>query len=142
MKSPTSLLKRYLHGISQNNIDELSSIFHENAVMEFPYALRGLNDKINGLESILAYFQKIPFTWKLKKDCKIEIHFNKQDHIVAEYEGIESFKRTGRVYNQQYVCLLKVKDGKIIHFKEYFNPITRFEGMLGLEEYGDIMFIE
>jgi len=33
------------------------------------------------------------------------------------------FVATGRHYQQDYVMRLETKDGKIIHYREYWNPV-------------------
>ena len=42
---------------------------------------------------------------------------------VAEIRAEALIKATGRTYRQEYVVFLRVKDGKIAHLREYFDPV-------------------
>jgi len=42
--------------------------------------------------------------------------------LFAEF-GEAVFFATGRHYQQDYVMRLETKDGKIIHYREYWNPV-------------------
>jgi uncharacterized protein len=46
------------------------------------------------------------------------------DAIWAEVHGSAYVPSTGRRYEQDYVGLFKVKDGKIVYYSEYWNPVA------------------
>ena len=35
--------------------------------------------------------------------------------------------QTGRPYNQRYVVVAETKDGKLAHYREYWNPLISAE---------------
>jgi hypothetical protein len=45
------------------------------------------------------------------------------DVVVAEFSIRGKALTTGRPYNQRYVSILEAKNGKIWHYREYFNPL-------------------
>jgi hypothetical protein len=45
------------------------------------------------------------------------------DTIFVEFRGIGEVVETGCPYNQVYCGLLRMKDGKIAFYREYWNPI-------------------
>lgn len=45
------------------------------------------------------------------------------DWLLAEYRGEIDIAATGRAYNNHYCALFHIRNGQIVLFKEYFNPI-------------------
>jgi len=53
------------------------------------------------------------------------------DCLLAEYCGEIDIAATGRAYNNHYCALFHIRNGQIVMFKEYFNP------MILSEAFGD-----
>ena len=49
--------------------------------------------------------------------------------LFAEFHGEAVFVATGQPYQQDYVVRLETKNGKIIHYREYWNPAPILELM-------------
>jgi ketosteroid isomerase-like protein len=49
------------------------------------------------------------------------------DTVVAESQGRAVAPQNGRIYNNMYCYVMKVRDGKIALFKEYQNTLMRFD---------------
>ena len=56
----------------------------------------------------------------------------------AKVKAETLIKATGRAYSQEYVVFLRVKDGKIAHLREYFDPMRAAKALdapiVGLEQ--------
>ncbi|MBP5974105.1 nuclear transport factor 2 family protein [Brasilonema sp. CT11] len=100
-------------------------LFAENAVVEFPYAsaLGSPERKIgklaiyNYMKDALAQMQNLVFT-------NIRAYPTLNPNVLfAEVHGEAVIVATGRHYQQDYVMRLETKDGKIIHYREYWNPV-------------------
>ena len=53
--------------------------------------------------------------------------------FIVEYQGIIDVKLTGKSYNNLYCGIFTIQNGKLVHFKEYFDPIilqTAFDTQL------------
>ncbi|QDL10457.1 nuclear transport factor 2 family protein [Brasilonema octagenarum UFV-E1] len=100
-------------------------LFAENAVVEFPYAsalgspqrLEGKPAIYNYMKDALAQMQNLVFT-------NIRAYPTSNPNVLfAEVHGKAIIVATGRHYQQDYVMRLETKDGKIIHYREYWNPV-------------------
>jgi len=49
--------------------------------------------------------------------------------LLAEVHGEADILATGRHYQQDYVMRLETKDGKIVHYREYWNPVPVIDAM-------------
>ena len=52
--------------------------------------------------------------------------------VVAEYRG-EIDLDSGGTYNNRYIGIFRIVDGKVVHFTEYFNPFVLAEAFGGGE---------
>jgi ketosteroid isomerase-like protein len=100
-------------------------LFAENAVLEFPYAsalnlperFEGKPAIYNYIKNALAQMQNLVFT-------NIRTYPTSNPNVLfAEVHGEAVIVATDRHYQQDYVMRLETKDGKIIHYREYWNPI-------------------
>ncbi len=47
--------------------------------------------------------------------------------VVVEMTINGTATQTGRPYNQRYVVVAEAKDGKLAHYREYWNPLISAE---------------
>jgi ketosteroid isomerase-like protein len=46
------------------------------------------------------------------------------DVAALEYEGTGKAAKTGRSYLQKYITVLTFREGRISHWKDYWNPVN------------------
>lgn len=105
------------------------NLFAEDAVVEFPYASAlGLTERFEGKPAIynhmkdaLAQMQNLIFT------NVREYQTSNPNVLFAEVHGEATIVTTGCHYQQDYVMRLETKDGKIVHYREYWNPTPALE---------------
>lgn len=56
-----------------------------------------------------------------------EYQTSNPNFLFAEVHGEALIVATGRHYQQDYVMRLETQEGKIIHYREYWNPIPALE---------------
>ncbi len=102
-------------------------LFAEDAVIEFPYAsttpgrLEGKADIYHYMKDVPAQMQNLVFT-------NIRVYPTTNPNILwAEVHGEADIVSTGCRYQQDYVMYLETKAGKIVHYREYWNPIPALE---------------
>ncbi|MCG8318474.1 MAG: hypothetical protein MI921_03140 [Cytophagales bacterium] len=103
--------------------DNILRHFHQDALIEFPYAKSiGTPEKLNYLEyhtyltDILGHFDAISFS-----NTRI-YPMNHTETFVMETHG-EVDLPNGKTYRQDYVMIVEFLDGKIYRYKEYWNPL-------------------
>lgn len=52
-----------------------------------------------------------------------------ENAAVVQVRGEGTIRETGRVYRQEYVVFLRSKNGKIVHLREYFDPLKAAHAM-------------
>lgn len=105
-----------------------------DAIVEFPYAPSlGYPTRIQGTTAIAELMNATttkfgPFSFT---DISITLSESK-DEAWASFHGEASVPETKKIYRQDYAAFMRVRDGKIVYYREYWNPCY-FAEALGLE---------
>lgn len=131
MQNSETIFLNSLKAMGKENVKQLEQLLHPYAAFEFPYALPSTPEVIQGRAKIIDYLLDRKFTCEFLDPIYIES--TPSGNIYAEILAEESFTYTGKTLRQHLICKAKVKNGRIIFYKEFFNPITRLEGLLDLD---------
>jgi len=126
----TQLLTDHLALIGKDT-EAWINLFAEDAVVEFPYAaalnaperFEGKSAIYNHMKKMVAQMQDLVFT------NVREYQTSNPNVLLAEVHGEADILATGRHYQQDYVMRLETKDGKIVHYREYWNPVPVIDAM-------------
>lgn len=126
----------FFQNLMKKDLKAFGELLAADAVQEMPFAavLEGLEPAWHGKEKILAYNNKaIPG----RRDHVFYIDHLHQttdtNIIVVEARAKSTIIENGRVYDQRYVFIFHLRDGKIFLNREYFNPIIfqkAFDGFM------------
>jgi ketosteroid isomerase-like protein len=105
------------------------SQLHDDVVIELPFAGHtSIPDRIEGKADCMEYIRR---WYNLFADFRIaEMRvrpLEETDTYLLEYKTHGFAAATAKPYNQDNVAILKLKDHKIIHIREYWNPIHLIE---------------
>lgn len=101
------------------------SIYADDIVIVLPYAPKHHTGKLEGRAAVLRFHANIGVYFSDIQIGEPTIYETTDPNIIiAEYPGGSTSKETGLPYRQNYVAIVTVRDGKIAHIKEYYNPIT------------------
>ena len=117
-------VRALLEGLEARDAGRLNDLWAEEAVHELPYAPDGVAKRTVGRQALIDNFA----TWP--KDARntdytsdVVLHDTIDPRVIfAEYRGRAEIVATGRTYEQTYGSLIRVEDGKIALFREYFDP--------------------
>jgi ketosteroid isomerase-like protein len=122
------LLAAHLSLVGKQVTPDDLKIYSDDFVAEFPYAPEDHTRRLEGGEAMGRFLSAIGNFAEAFKLGEPTIHETK-DGFVAEYRGESIFKSSGRPYVQDYVVIVKVKDGKIAHWKEHYDPMRVLRAM-------------
>jgi ketosteroid isomerase-like protein len=87
-----------------------------------------------GRDAIVANFQII--TKLLRIDNVTEVVVYKTDDpqvVMIEFAGHGEGLITREAYDQRYISVIRLRDGHIVHYKDYWNPLTLLRTLKGEE---------
>ncbi|TSE08319.1 nuclear transport factor 2 family protein [Aquimarina algiphila] len=104
--------------------ENVLELFDEGAIIEYPYAYSlgtpsSLNKTQYGdyLKGALSNMPDIAFS-------QVKSYITENHIVWAEFHGEVIIPSTKQLYKQDYVARIILKKGKIIHYKEYWNPMA------------------
>lgn len=107
------------------------ALFADDALVEFPYAT-GLDGpaRLEGKAAIRGYFFEALKIFGGLALTRVTRHLMQDpDTVVAELHGSAHITTTDRPYEQDYVMVLRSRAGKIVHYREYWNPLPALKAL-------------
>ncbi|MCV0394902.1 MAG: nuclear transport factor 2 family protein [Rhizobiaceae bacterium] len=120
------VLAFYRH-LMKKDFDAWTELFVEDARQENPFlpAQDGLDAGFAGRERIAFHYRTV---LEKREDLVFTIDAIHQTAdprcVVVEAGGQSLVPETGRIYDQRYVWVFQLRDGRIAAMREYFNPLA------------------
>ena len=134
VESFPTMLRRVLGNRLRSDAETFPEMFAVDGVLEYPYAPSGLNTPIVGRNAIIANFQRIRKLLRIDGVSDVsEIEASDPDMVVLEFSGRGEGVITKEAYDQRYISVIRMRDGSIVHYKDYWNPIALLRAVKGSE---------
>ena len=112
--------------------DEWIELWAEDGTLEFPYAPPGRQSIYRGKAEILAYMKAATGKMKIDSIGAMRVHPLLDPHgMTVELAARGSILATGKPYDQKYVFFFEVRNGKIVQYREYWNPLVSIDAHNG-----------
>lgn len=112
--------QEFLQGLEALDIDAALAVFADDAVQEMPYAPEGFPDRLDGIAALRRQYGGLPDAYRSMR-FPIRRIIAHGDTAVVEYRGQIELRGGGR-YDNDYVGIFEVRDGRIVRFIERFDP--------------------
>lgn len=123
---PREVLDRMLPMLRDKDLDGLADMYAEDGVHELPFAPPNAPRRIEGREQIRDYFNStlsdVPLEFHEFRPMKIH-DTDDPEVIVAEYDVHGEATNTGRTFTVRYLWVLKISNGEIVSWRDYWNPL-------------------
>lgn len=96
-------------------------LFTDDAVLDYPFAPAGTPQQLIGKENIAAHAIRLAPLLEFG-DFTLASVYPLTDVVIFEASCQGRGSETGLPYNQQYICVLHLRGGKIARFQDYWNP--------------------
>ena len=135
MNKPVSaLLHDFLVNLVSTKHHALLEMLTDDAVIEFPYHLPTMAPAIRGRQVIVKYFSDLENLVTIENITPIAIHQTSTPAVaILEYEGEGTAVESKRKYRQRYITVLTFRDQQIVHWKDYWNPLSVTEAIGNLD---------
>ena len=129
-----AMLRRVLGDRLKPDAETFPDMFAEDGVLEYPFAPPGLATPVAGRDAIIANFQRLRKLLRIDGVADVtEIGVRDPDVVVLEFSGCGEGVVTKQAYDQRYVSVIRLRDGNIVHYKDYWNPIALLRAVKGSE---------
>jgi ketosteroid isomerase-like protein len=120
------VFKRFLHYSETNAWDDLADLYSVDAVIEIPFVPPGVPTTSQGREVHRARFRQIGTLLRFTSASSVRLYqTTNPDVIVAEYDLSGEVISNGKTFTLSYIMVVTVKNGEIVHSRDYGNPLNR-----------------
>lgn len=125
-----SLLFDALDALRRGDVQPWVEMFHDDGVMEFPYALPGFPKRLDGKTAIAEYMRSYPERVSIERIVRRAVH-HCGNVMVAEFACEGTAVATGNRFEMSYVGIMTVLNGKLKHYRDYWNPVVAIQALGG-----------
>ncbi|MCZ8522496.1 MULTISPECIES: nuclear transport factor 2 family protein [Paenibacillus] len=130
--SMQEIVRVFMESLLEWDIGRWVDLFHEDAVFEFPYAPAAMTRLLNGRAAIQDYIREFPNLLVIHDFSEPVFHPSSDpEQGVVEFGCRGESVQSGKPYHQSYISVIRLKEGRIIHYKDYWNPLVVLEAMGG-----------
>jgi hypothetical protein len=133
-----------LKGALGDRIDPSAANFiemmSEDFVMEFPYARPGMKTRIEGRTDVVAYLMTVAGSVSVDTVDDITVHETGDPEVViVEFAAHGRALKTDEPYEQRYISVIRARGGRMVHYKDYWNPIQGLKAQVGIAVVDDFI---
>lgn len=126
LDSQAAMLRTAL-GDALRPADGVLDMFAEDGVLEFPYAPP---DRVTGKPALRAYFAEVE---GLLSIAAMTHRSDDGGTFVIEFRCNGTATETGRRYRQRYMSVITPRHGRIVRYRDYWNPLVVLPAIGGVE---------
>lgn len=102
----------------------------EDVVLEFPFAPPGAPTRVEGRAALQAYLAQIGSMIDLKEMTVPTVHASTETGtFVIEFSAAATSRINGRDLTQTYIVVIRTADGRMTHYRDYWNPLVGIAAM-------------
>jgi ketosteroid isomerase-like protein len=122
--SAAEVLRKWLEALEERDPDAAMSLVSDDGILEVPYPMPGRPARFEGKQVIGEVIGTVlGVLFSSFKLSEVEI-FNTDNPEVAIATGHgDAILHNGDTYSQEYVFFVRVRNGLIVEYKEYFDPV-------------------
>lgn len=130
--APREVLTRFQRAAIDRALTSFVDLYAADAVHEFPFTRPGVPSRLQGREEIGAFTQASweasPLRYAAYRN--VVVHQTADPEvIIVEQEVAGTVATTGRAFTLPNIMVLRVRDGRIVHLRDYVNVLAVAEAM-------------
>jgi uncharacterized protein len=120
--------------VAPNAGDDFLAMCADDIVFQLPYVPVGTVTELRGKDVIAEYLPKVGALITFESMGVPIIHPSKDgETFILEFSCKASGANTDTRYDQDYISVIRVRGGLIVHYRDYWNPLILLEAVGGLE---------
>ena len=120
-----AVVRSFLDALDRADLEAMHELLDPDGfVFEMPYAPESLGRRIDGRDAFIDFEREVPklFGPERVHDVKADALASDPNEVVVEH-GVTIDLVSGGDYANSIISRFSIRDGKILRFVEYFDPI-------------------
>ena len=118
---PVEAFEIFLRAMEGLDVDRFVAMLDENVVLKFPYMWEGQPTECTGLAEAAEFLAIIPALFTEFRWVQPRIYATDDPELAMVITKSDATLTTGQHYDNDYVLLLRVRDGKVVEYWEHFD---------------------
>lgn len=120
--SPLDVLEQRCAAVTGQDADAFADLFAPDGVIELPFAGRDVPDRIEGRETIRTFARAAMAAMRVDALVTLAVHRTEDPEVVIA-ETLTKGSGRGDAFEGRSVQLLRIRDGRILLFRDYTGPL-------------------
>lgn len=143
LRTPSELFAESLRLLLAKDMACYAGLWAADGSIEFPFAPPGYPQLLDSRAAIEDYLRGYPDLLDVQEIPEQTVHLTADPEVViGEFETAGAVVATGRKFRMRYVAILTARDGEIVHYRDYWNPLAGAEFLGGLDELTSSFSVE
>ncbi|MEY9855544.1 ketosteroid isomerase-like protein [Catenulispora sp. GAS73] len=131
--TPAEVFRRSLDAFLAKDMRAWADLCAEDVLVEFPFSPAGLPSRLEGREAIFEYLRYYPDIIDIHEIGAVTVYAtDKPDTVVAEWSVKGHVIPNDNAYDMAYATFVTVRDGQIVNYREYWNPLAFGQALEGV----------
>lgn len=118
-----AVVRKVLELISDLRADEALQLVADDLLLEMPVRHDGGPPEMRG-EAARRFIGAIPKLFSRMNFTEITVHGTTPGGVIAAEYASDGATRAGEPYRNRYAGFFEVRNGKIVRWREYFDPVV------------------
>lgn len=128
----STMLRAALGSRLAADADSFIDMVAADVVMEFPFAPPGMVRRLDGRDAIAQHLEGLSGLIAFDGMGEAVVHRSTDpDLFVLEFEGFGTGVETGEPYAQTYISVIRLRAGRIVAYRDYWNPLVVLRTLRG-----------
>ncbi len=120
------IIQEGLKGLADG--EDYFDMLADDVVFEYVISVPGYPGRVEGRQSIIDLYSDYDSYMTVQRADNLRVHRDPAASVaVLEYEVHGESAQTGRPYNNRFVSIITVKEGKVTWWRDYLDPVAVFE---------------
>jgi ketosteroid isomerase-like protein len=122
MTEAQQVFARSLELLGEGRIEEWVDLFAPDGVLEFPAPPIGFAAELRGHDALRMQMGMFASQMVVRFSPPTFHDTVEEDLVIAEFTSDSTLRATGTDYRQTYVSLVWFRDGKIVRYRDFWDP--------------------
>jgi ketosteroid isomerase-like protein len=127
-----ALVHKFIDATNAWDFSALRELFDPEVTIELPWTVDPFPKAVRGIENVMKFMESVPDFALAENLYDFDIHVFADDpnELFMEFKSDMTLK-SGREYKNDYLGRVTVKDGKILVFREWPDPLRLLASLGG-----------
>jgi ketosteroid isomerase-like protein len=120
------IIREGLKGLADG--EDYFDLLADDVVVEYVISVPGYPRRVEGRQAVIDLYSGYDDYMTLRSADSLRVYRDPAASVaVLEYEVHGESAVAGRPYDNRFVSIITVKDGKVTHWRDYLDPVAVFD---------------